>query len=345
MSSIFSRKTLILSRPSLRGMVYFLLTLPMVLLAAEIAARSPLGSRLPAPSVQADSFLFDAKIYQLESQMRRDGQLDCLFLGSSVANSDIDPLIVEQVYHAQTSETIHCYNLGLPAMTIETATAIAEAAIERFRPRVIIYTILPRDVHDTIANVEYLAQTDWVQYNRGRPSLNGWLVNHVYGWRYFLTWRYWLLIPNRLKMAEETRHLTAKGYQPALNVREPYIENLTMTPARLRQAWDDPRQRQAVETFLALQQTGTAIIFLEGPAYHESDSSDAETWRAYDGEYLPSLIQILEEAQIPFWRTQTLAKQIPKEHWYDWLHLNQHGAVTFSQWLGEMMAKNTRLFE
>jgi hypothetical protein len=345
MPPIFSRETLTLSKPSLRGIFYFLLTIPLVLLAAEIVSRTPLGNLLPAPSVNAESFLFDAKIYELEQQIRRDGTLDCLFLGSSVANSDIDPAVVEQVYRERTGKTIHCYNLGLPALTLENATPIAEAAITRFHPKVIIYAILPRDVHDVIANVNYLEKIDWVTFHRGAPTLNGWLVNHSYGWRYFLTWRYWLTIPNRAKMEEETRWLTSKGFQPAMNVREPYIPNQTMTPERLREAWDDPRQAAAVERFLALREKGAQIIFIEGPAYHEHDASDSETWLAYESEYLPTLVQIFESNQIPFWRTDSIAVQIPKEHWYDWLHLNQYGAVTFSQWIGEMMAENDWLFK
>lgn len=349
MPPIFARDTLQLKiakpSPFLRGILYFFLTIPLVLLAAEVVARSSLGTSLPAPSVNADSFLFDAKIYALENQFRREGRLDCLFLGSSVANSDIDPAVIEQIYHEQTGETIHCYNLGLPALTLENATPIAEAVIARFHPKIIIYAILPRDVHDVIANVNYLEKIDWVTYNRGAPSLNGWLVNHSYGWRYFLTWRYWLMTPNRAKMAEETQWLTQKGFQPAQDTRDPYLPNLTMTPERLREAWDDPRQAQAVERFLALRQKGVRIIFLEGPAYHEPDASDSETWLAYENDYLPTLVQILEANNIPFWRTDSLAVQFPKAQWYDWLHLNQDGASAFSQWLGEVMVKNKNLFK
>lgn len=345
MPPIFSRETLTLSKSSLRGILYFFLTIPIVLLVAEIVARSPLGDLLPAPSVNADSFLFDAKIYQLEKQIQRDGTLDCLFLGSSVANSDVDPFVVEKIYHEKTGETIHCYNLGLPALTLENATPIAEAAIARFHPKVIIYAILPRDVNDVIANVNYLEKIDWVTFHRGAPTLKGWLVNNSHGWRYFLTWRYWLTIPNRAKMQEETRWLTSKGFQPAMNVREPYIENLTMTPERLCEAWDDPRQAAAVERFLALQHKGVRIVFIEGPAYHEPDASDSETWLAYETEYIPTLLQILDAHQVPFWRTDSLAVQIPKEHWYDWLHLNQHGAATFSQWIGVIMAENRTVFK
>ena len=347
--SLFSRETLHvkISAPSpfLRGILYFFLTIPLVLFAAEIIARSPLGHLLPAPSINADSFLMDAKIFALEQQFRRDGKLDCLILGSSVANSDIDPEIIERVYREQTGENVHCYNLGLPAMTIETATAIADSVIARFHPKTIVYAVLPRDINDAIANVSFLEDIDWVKYNRGDSSIEGWLVNNSYAWRYFIAWRYWLVTPNRLKMAEEVRWLTSQGFQPALGIREPYIANLTMRPERLSKTWKNPRGRQNVERFLSLREKGVNIILVEGPNFREPDGSDAEIWQAYENDYLPTLLEILETNNIPFWRTDVISSQIPRQHWYDWLHLNRDGAVTFSQWLGEQMAENEGLFK
>ena len=343
--SIFSRETLSLSKPSLRGILYFILTIPFVLLAAEIVARSPIGTILPAPSVEADSFLFDAKIYALERQVQQNGRLDCLFIGSSVSNSDIDPDLVEQTYFAQTGETIHCFNLGIPALTLKNTTVIADAVIARFHPKVIIYALLPRDINDVTANVDYLENIDWITYNQGYPSLNGWLVNHSYGWRYFLTWRYQLVQKNRAKMAEDTLWLTGKGFQPAQGFRVPYIPNPTMTPERLRGAWDDPARAKSLERFLALREKGVTIVLLEGPAYHEPDQSDAETWQVYQSDYLPTLLDILESNDIPFWRTEEISIQIPKASWYDWLHLNSVGAKTFSEWLGNKMAENAGLFK
>jgi hypothetical protein len=349
MLSFFSRKTLQLkisaSSPFLRGILYFFLTIPLVLLASEIVARSPLGTFLPAPSIQADNFLFEAKIYALERQVRQDGKLDCLFIGSSVSNSDIDPEIVERVYRERTGSSIHCYNLGIPALTLKNGTAIADAVITRFHPKVLIYALLPRDINDLTANADHLETIDWITYNQGHPSFNGWLVNHSYGWRYFLTWRYWLIPKNRIKMAEDTLWLTSKGFQPAQGIREPYIPNPTMTPERLRGAWADVERVQTMERFLALREKGVTIVLVEGPAYHEPDQSDAETWRVYQTDYLPTLLTILETNNIPFWRTEAISIQVPKPNWYDWLHLNSAGAKTFSEWLGEQMADNAELFK
>lgn len=346
MPFIFSRETLQLklskSSPLLRGILYFLLTIPIIILTAEIVARSPLGNLLPAPSVYADSFLFDAKIFALESQVRRDGRLDCLFIGSSVANVDIDPAIIEQVYRERTGKSIHCYNLGLPAMTIENATALADASIARFHPKVVFYAILSRDIDHVTASANFIEQSDWLKFNRGKDSLQGWLVNHSYAWRYFLTWRYWLVTPNRAKMDSETIFLTPKGFQPAQGINDPYPENQTMTPERLTRIWDDPNHAQVVNDFLALRQKSVTLVLIEGPVYRDPN---ANTWPAYTSNYLPTLQSLLKTSGVPFWRTDEISVQIPKPHWYDWLHLNSQGAVTFSQWLGEQLADNEQLFK
>jgi hypothetical protein len=351
MPSPFSHETLDLkiskSSPLLRGILYFLLTIPLILLTAELVARSPLGNLLPAPSVQADSFLFDAKIYALEQQVRRDGGLDCLFIGSSVTNSDVDPVIVEQIYQERTGETIHCYNLGMPAMTIENATALAEVVIARFHPKVIIYPVLSRDISHLVATADFIEKTDWLKTNRGQPSLKGWLVNHSYSYRYFLTWRYWLVTDNRSKMKSEVLWLTPKGFQPAAGIRDPYPANLTLTPKRLSEVWTDPSREPALVEFLALQQKTVRIVLVEGPVYRDPSMYTATdpNWQIYENKYIAPFQQIADENGVSFWRSDTVSAHVPKPQWYDWIHLNSEGAVPFSQWLGEQLAENAWLFK
>lgn len=340
---IFSRETLTRSKPSLRVILYFLLTLPIVLLAAEIVARSPIGTLLPAPSVQADSFLFDAKVYNLEQQVRRDDGLDCLFVGSSVANVGIDPTAVEQAYLQQTGETIHCYNLGYPAMTVENAAAFVNAAIANFSPRVVFYTFIPRDLTDEKYTVDFLEKSPWFQTGETQPSMTAWLVNHSYAYRYDQTWRYLLVDKNRAKRIEEIKGLTSKGFQPTEDIREPYPERITMTPEYVSQVWVTPRPQQMLADLIALQSQEVRIVLVEGPIYRDPQYSSV--WDAYERDYIPPLEQFAQETNIPLWRTDEISAQIPKPHWYDWVHVNRAGAATFSQWLGEMMAENKWLFE
>lgn len=349
--SLFSRSTLRLfpskSSPLLRGLILFLVTIPILIAAVEIAARTPLGNLFPAPSVEADSFIFDKKLYLLEKQVRRDGGIDCIFLGSSVANADIDPARIESVYRQRTGETIHCFNLGFPAMTIENATALGEAVIARFHPKVIIYPILSRDIDHVSASADFLEESIWTRYQRGQAnSFKAWLVDHSYTYRYYLTWRYWLNVPNRAKMEAEVMFLSAQGFQPTTGINTPYPQNVTMTPKRLTDMWTVPSRAEAVKHFLALGQMGTRIVIIEGPVYYDSaDAASQPSKIAYEEKYIPPLVDMMRAHGILFLRTDEIAAQIPKPHWYDWLHLNNDGAATFSQWLGEQLAENAWLFE
>jgi hypothetical protein len=343
MSSIFSRETLTLSKPSLRGIFYFFLSVLLVIIAAEIVARSPIGSLLPAPSVQADSFLFDAKVYNLERQVQQNGKIDCLFIGSSVSNSDIDPDLVEQIYFAQTGETIHCYNLGYPAMTVENAAVFINAAIAHFSPRVVFYTFIPRDLTDEKYNVDFLEKSPWFQTGETQPSDTQWLVNHSYAYRYYLTWRYLLVDKNRAKRIDEIKKLTSKGFQPTEDIREPYPEKINMMPGYVSQVWATPRPQQLLANLIAIQSQEVRIILVEGPIYR--DPQYYSVWDAYERAYIPPLEQFAQEKDVPFWRTEEISAQIPQPHWYDWVHVNRAGAAAFSQWLGEMMAENAWLFE
>lgn len=341
---IFSHATLRLtiskSSPLLRGIFYFFSTLLLAILIAEITARSPLGERLPAPSVQADSFLFDAKVYELERQVRRDGGIDCVFIGSSVTNSDIDPETVERVYREQTGEAIRCFNFGYPAMTIENAVAFTDAVITKFHPRLIIYTFLPRDLTDLTYNIDFLEASPWFDAKSLTPR--GWLMNHSYAYRYYQTWRYLLLTQNRAKRLAEIQRLTDKGFQPTFDIRKPYPETINLTEESLIQVWQLQGPRAGLEDIIARQKQGVRILLVEGPIFHEPNSESL--WQAYETAYIPPLEQFAEDAGVAFIRSQEVAVTVPREYWYDQLHFNYEGAITFSEWLGVALANHRDLF-
>jgi hypothetical protein len=235
----------------------------------------------------------------------------------------------------------------MPAMTVENATALADAVITRFHPKVIIYPVLSRDISHLVATADFIEKSDWLKANRGEVTPKGWLVNHSYAYRYFLTWRYWLVTGNRAKMTSEVKWLTPEGFQPAAGIRDPYPANLTMTPKRLAEVWADPTRRPALEAFLALQKRGVRIVLVEGPVYRDPsvDPATIPSWQIYENQYIATFQQIADENGIPFWRSDAVAIQIPKLLWYDWIHLNGEGAVPFSQWLGEQLAENAWLFK
>ena len=330
-----------------RGILLFLWTLPLIALSAEALARSPLRAGLPTPSIGADSFILDAKLYALESLIRRDGRVDCLFVGSSVTNSDIDPAVVEKNYREQTGETIHCYNIGIPVMTLDNTVAFTNALIKRFHPKVVFFTVLPRDISPFQFNADFIENSAWVQHNTGGPSLTGWLVNNSYAYRYNLSWRTLLLPENRIKIKTETESLTPQGFQPAQGVHPPDPNNPFSTAQELQSIWDDPAHMASITSALALQTQGTQLVLIEGPLNRSADviGASQSAWDAYESAYLPPLAQMLTAGNIPFWRTDEISKHIPFPHWYDWRHLNAEGAQTFSEWLGAQLVQNNWLFK
>lgn len=328
------------SNPVSRGLLYFFLTLVIFTVTAELVARSPLGSRLPAPSVRAESFLFDAKVYQLEQQVRNDGGIDCIFIGSSVTNSDIDPEIIERTYRELTGETIRCFNFGYPAMTIDNADAFLKAVNDKFHPRLIIYTFLPRDLTDVTYTVDFLERSPWFETESFTPA--GWLTNHSYAYRYFQTWRYLLLPPNRAKRLLEIENLTAKGFQPTFDIREPYPEKINLTEESLEEVWQTERPRAGLEQLLT-NGKDVSILLIEAPIFHEPGADSL--WRVYETVYIPALEALAQNAGVTYIRSQEVAVGIPREHWYDHLHFNFDGAETFSQWLGSVLADHSELLD
>jgi hypothetical protein len=343
--SMFSRATLQAhvsrSSPFVRGSIYFFLSLVLMIVAAEIVARSALGDQLPAPSVQADSFLLDAKIYRLEQQVRRDGQLDCVFIGSSVTNSDIDPRTVERVYHERTGETIHCFNLGEPAMTAANAKAFADAVVARYSPRLVIYTFIPRDVIQAKNNLDFVQGTPWFEVPPSR--VESWLIQNSYAYRYFQTWRYLLLAPNRVKRRAEVQNLTASGYQPNYDIREPYPETINLSTDLVTGIWKTDYSARVLQSLISAAKPSTHILLIEGPIYR--DAGAVEVWTAYDTNYLPGMELFAQQNHVLYLRSNAISSTIPKQDWYDQLHFNDGGAQAFSAWLGRMLAEQRALFQ
>lgn len=295
----------------------------------------------PPPSVEADSFLFDQKVYDLEQQVRRDGGVDCIFIGSSITNNGIDPAAVERAYHERTGETIHCFNFAYPAMNVENAVFFTHAVIAKFHPRLIVYTFIPRDLTDVEYTVDFIEASPWFQVHSPEPR--PWLVNHSYAYRYYLTWRYWLVNANRQKRLDEIVHLTDKGFQPAIGIRDPYPERINMTEDYLATVWQEPRTQRALEALLAHQTDEVSILLVEGAIYN--DGVSVSLFYAYERDYIAPLQHILAADGVPYWRTNEITATIPQAQWYDWFHLNGPGAETLSEWLGHMLAENRELLQ
>ena len=328
-----------------RGALTFLLLVLCFALVIETTSRLFYISK-PFPSLGSDSFLFDYKIHALENQVRHEGQLDCLILGSSVANGNLDPDVLATAYQQQNGETIRCFNLGIPALTVETAIPIAEAAIRRYSPKVILFILIPRDLVDREYTVDHLAKNPWVTYQRGQVNISNWFTVNSYSLRYFLTWQYWQTNSNRAKMSSETNGTTSRGFSRVEGIRQPYPPDWLMDAESLQKVWKDEKTRPTLDNLLGLKEHSLKFIFIEAPAYSVANPEAANpAGQIYEQDYIANLEQYLAKKDVPFWRVTEITSQIPRENWYDWLHLNVDGAETFSAWAGRKLAEYKDYFK
>ena len=303
------------------------------MLIAEIVARTSIGYSLPPPSVGADSFEFDTKVYYLEQSIRQRGALDCLIVGDSMTNNGIDTTLVEEAYRAETGASIHCFNFGLPALFLDGSGPLATALVNRFQPKLLILILSPRDFETSVDfPIRYVGSSDWSEQNLGKPSLRGWAVNSLYGYRYALSLQYWLTPSNRESFTHTWRMITPHGFSPALGFGEQ--REIDPDPPEFQRTY--PAAQNGFEQLLRLMREGTNLLIIDAPMRPDIYSA----WQAtYFQPYVEYMRATLAENKIPFWLTKELSDSIPPEGWYDLQHVNENGVPLLNAWLGRQLAQ------
>jgi len=334
---IFEARTLkldgILSLPIWRSIYAFITITVAWSLIAEIVARTSIGYSLPPPSVGADSFEFDTKAYYLEQSIRQRGALDCLIVGDSMTNNGIDPRLIEDAYRAETGSSIHCFNFGLPALFLDASGPLAAALVDRFQPKLLILVLSARDFETSVDfPIRYVGASDWSQQHLGRPSLRGWAVNSLYGYRYFLSSQYWLTPSNRTRFFETWHTITPQGFTPIYGFGE---AREFSAPGPEFQRTNEAAQT-GFDQLLELKQEGINLLVIDAPirpdfysAYHDN----------YFQPYLHYMQTTLSEYEIPFWLTRDLSESVPSEAWYDLQHINEKGVPLTGAWMGKLLAQ------
>jgi hypothetical protein len=338
----------ILKTPLAQGVFIFLAIVISLVALIETTARL-LVIPAPFPSLGSDNFYFDYKIYTIESMERHEGQPNCLIAGSSVAHFNMDAAALEQAYAQSGGQTLRCFNIGIPALTVETAVPVLEALIRRYHPQVVLYIVMPRDLMEHEFSVRQLAQNPWVTYHNQHITPYNWLIVHSYSLRYLTTWQYWLTPSNRPKMAQDTEKIdpATRGFSGREGVNQAAPANwLIENDAKFYDLWSNQQNLENIDRLIAFQQEyQTKIVFIEAPAYSivhlQRDNPDIQ---GYEQGFIAPLQSHLQAQHVPFWRILEIGRQIPDSGWFDWLHLNNEGAQRFSRWVGEQLAQTPELF-
>lgn len=317
--------------------------------AAELIARTEsFQSFLADPTMGSRHYQLGRKLARLNASIHNEGPVDCLIIGSSMVDVGFNPEIFQEGFKQIVGQDIRCFNFGIDASTAASAAAIAHILIEDYHPRLLFYGTDPRDyaVPQTENDPAVILQSNWVRYRTGHFSLDGWLIQHSYLYRYrnllFRLSRFYQ--EDTLRSQTRTYEITSTGFTPLTTVAtyindppDPHDDSYEVTyNFRIFSTYTMQSENlAALEKILSYNGLETQIIIIEMPVadglffFFGNGRDDHQ-------RFLNQINQLAQEHGVPFWQTSSL-KMIPDDGWADYSHLNATGATIFSYWLGQQV--------
>lgn len=324
--------TLRLTRPFGSTLLLTLAVLALLIALLEGLAHLPWVETHVPTAVGSPHADINTKFGDLDALLKREGQIDCIFVGSSMVRRDIDTAVFARAYREQTGNDILCYNFGIAAARASSIGPLSEILIKRYHPGLLVYGFSLRDLTSETFNDEqqetFLA-TPWLQYQFGSVNATGWFVEHSDAFQHFLAFHDWLLAEQG-SLLIRSDDLVRRGYFP-LTTRSggalrkdptPHQYNFTRT------------QVNGLKHFLSLH-TQTQLLMVEMPASYRMVTSVKGEREAYR-DFVYQTRDLIARYDVPVITTIDL-DLIPDSGWSDTFHLHQTGAELFSAWLGDQV--------
>jgi hypothetical protein len=341
-----SEKTLRLQRPFGRALLPAVALLIGLAGAAELLLRwEPLQSRLPYPSFGNSNHQLDIKLHLLDKMVEREGPPDCLFLGNSTVQAGIDPEAFNEAYRKITGNAIRCFNFGVVGMAPDTGATVIRILNHRYRPRMVIWGIIPYDLKARGKNKEsVLGNGNWVRFQMGSGNFSGWLTETLCLYRYYLRFRLWLDFPRVSRNIEASeKHWSAHGFNSdryGSSIADPeQRERVARNKEAMRNFKVDPRILSMM--YEAFQPTpGITFVLVEMPLHPNYVAQSEVEEKAYM-KNLSLISGFAARKSIHFIRRDP-HDPFMDDHWRNALHLNYRGALRFSRWLGERIGVSVK---
>ena len=309
------------------------LILSLLIAALEGLSRLPwIDSHTPTAIGSSHPDL-NVKFGELDALLKREGRIDCIFVGSSMVYRGINPAVFVQSYRQQTGEDIVCYNFGVRVSRASSVGPLSKILVKRYHPRLLVYGFSLRDLtgdtFDEQQQQQVILNTPWVQYQLDSFNVTGWLIDQSTALRHFLAFRDWLLAAAHDPSAEPVGP-SYLGYAPftirtgtaLLKASRPLKFSFTRT------------QLNGLKYFLSLR-TQTQLLLVEMPASYRLVST-VKGERATFRDFVYQARDLIAGYGVPVLTTIDL-NLIPDSGWSDTYHLHEEGANIFSQWLGEQV--------
>jgi len=308
-----------------------------VVTLGEIASRSTfIRARLPAPSVGSPSRMLDLQLAKMDALIRTEGGIDCVFLGNSLALFGLDPDAFASAFEARAGHRLRCFNFAVPGIAASGMVAVAGILARDYRPGLMIYGVTPRDFNDA-ADAPAIETIPWIRYRYGTATLDGWLAEHSYAYRYYLTVAGGHLHdPSSLRKfaAGAPRGFFAHSTSAAFD--EAQFERVRrLVSGQMEHATSDT-QLQALDGFLGLRATDVQVSLVELPLHLPLAQWPPDASASYR-RVMERVQSRARAAGVPCWTPPP--DLVPADGWLDDWHLNARGAEIFSRWLGDRSAR------
>lgn len=333
----------------------FRLTIVLLLLfggITELIARSEFfQAPLTPPKMGSSHYQLGHKLILLDAEIKKTGSIYCIMVGSSMVDVGFDPDSFQKGFHKATGRDSECFNFGLDASSVASTAALVQILVEDYHPHIVIFGTDSRDY--AIPSVESgpaaILDSAWIKYRSGDFSLEGWMIEHSYFYRYrqhlsrLVRFDFDGTLWSTTKVSLE---ILPNGFTPLYKVGT-YIND----PPKLGDDSYEVRSNSAIyspyqildENLVALEKIldyngqMTQIIVVEMPVsdglYYFFGNGSAD----YD-RFLDRATKTIMLYDVPFWRTEPL-DSIPDNGWADYSHLNTTGAKIFSTWLGQQVGR------
>jgi hypothetical protein len=290
-----------------------------------------LQAQLTTPPMGSGHYQLGQKLAYLDSQVQKNGRMDCIVIGSSMVDVGFDPEAFARGYREIKGQDIRCFNFGIDSSSAASTHAIARIMLEDYHPRLLIIGTDARDyvVPQDALEIAVLMDAPWIKYRLGDFSLEGWLMDISYFYRY----RQHL---NRLlRFNYEGTLLDASNHNESL-LPNGYT-TLEMVSAHVNHPPDPNNDSYEVEQTLASNKSDVQILVVEMPVsdgYYYFFGNGKDDQR----QFVHAICTLAARYQVPFWQTGSMDLILDNE-WADYGHVNRKGAEHFSSWLGSQVAQ------
>ena len=348
-----------LSRPTQYTLLYALFIFLVASLFLEWAARQPfVQEQVPYQAFGTNHTQMEIQLDYLDRFVEDHGAPDCFIFGSSQAFRGVDADALTIALNSGTGDDFSCYNFGVTGSQVATTSVLAKILMEEYHPRLIIIGTSFLDYTEGRERQldERFINSEWLKYKTGRFSINGWLMEHSYAWRFITLLSYSTAYDMNFREVLREAHkwdgeIAESGYaisnisvNPNYPAGDGFVKNFRQ---ELGSYGLSNRNMLALEQLVHDSKTiGARVLIVEMP-YHKAllNLYDPSRQPRVDQEKMLTLqrtanerISAIASAQDASFLMIDSSLTIPNNVWFDLYHLNRSGAELFSQWIGEHAA-------